>query len=127
MTGTVKDQRSEPRYGSPTPAVASLSQLNDGCGQPSAPALAVEIVNLSGSGLRLRAAQRQNVGTLVRIDMEDAMQDVMLLGEVCYCEAEGSQFAMGVRLEHSLVHTESLERLRQRFVDEEAGWVRRNA
>ncbi|MCC6538838.1 MAG: PilZ domain-containing protein [Bryobacterales bacterium] len=121
MTGIVQDQRVEPRYSSSTPATALMRPLDDGSGTAPRPEQTVEVVNLSGSGLRLRSPQAQAAGTLVRVDC----QDVMLLGEVCYCEPDGSQFAMGVRLEHSLVHTESLERLRQRFADEEAGWARR--
>lgn len=123
MTGIVQDLRSEPRFSSLAPTNASLRILDDGSGSRGRAAQPVEVVNLSGSGLRLRATQAQPAGTLVRIDCDD----VMLLGEVCYCEPEGSQYAMGVRLEHSLVHTESLERLRKRFIEEEGGWGRRDA
>jgi PilZ domain len=123
MAGIVQDQRVEPRFSSFTPTPALMRLLDDGGGGAPRPAQPVEVVNLSGSGLRIRASQSQATGTLVRVDC----QDVMLLGEVCYCEPEGSQFAMGIRLEHSLVHTDSLERLRQRFADEETGWSRRDA
>ncbi|MBM3796163.1 MAG: hypothetical protein FJW31_19370 [Acidobacteria bacterium] len=123
MTGTLRDQCAGPRFSSPTPTIGSLRLVDDGSGSANRPPQPVEVVNLSGSGLRLRTGQPHAAGTLVRADC----QDVLLLGEVCYCEPEGSQFAIGVRLEHSLVHTESLERLRKRFAEEQTGWARRDA
>ncbi len=42
-----------------------------------------------------------------------------MLAEVCYSEPDGDSFAVGLRLEHSLLQTEGLKRLRQRFAEEE--------
>jgi PilZ domain len=106
------DQRKEPRLALTGNTSATLSILNGAeVGIPHA----VEVVNLSGRGLRLRAAQAQTPGTLVRIDLNQTL----MLAEVCYSEPDGQSFALGLRLEHSLLQTEGLARLRQRFTDEE--------
>lgn len=68
---------------------------------------------MSGRGLRLLTTKALAPGTLVRVDWNRTM----FLGEVCYAQPQGSGFALGLRLEHSLLHTESLERLRRRFID----------
>jgi hypothetical protein len=54
------------------------------------------------------------LGTLVRVDLNKTL----MLGEICYAEPDGEGFAIGLRLEHSLLQTEGLERLRQRFAEE---------
>ena len=93
-------------------AAAFLRALGDAQAAHPGP-IPVEIADISGRGLRLRAAIAFAPGTLVRIDWNKTM----LLGEVCYSQPEGQGFALGLRLEHSLLHTESLERLRQRFAE----------
>ena len=84
--------------------------------EKSAP-VTVRVLNFSGRGLRLRSETNLPAGTLVRLDLNSTM----MLGEVCYAEPDGEGFALGLRLEHSLLQTEGLERLRQRFAEEEAG------
>jgi hypothetical protein len=54
------------------------------------------------------------LGTLVRVDLNKTL----MLGEVCYAEPDGEGFAIGLRLEHSLLQTEGLEHLRRRFAEE---------
>ena len=112
MSSPAFDQRKEPRLALPGNASATLSVLN---GSQVGTPLPVEVVNLSGRGLRLRANQAQPPGTLVRIDLNRTL----LLAEVCYSEPDGESFAVGLRLEHSLLQTDGLQRLRQRFADEE--------
>lgn len=75
----------------------------------------VSLVNFSGRGARIRTGQPLRPGTLVRLDVDQTM----MLGEVCYSEPDGEGFAAGLKLEHTLLQTESLERLRRRFVEEE--------
>lgn len=106
------DQRKEPRVALTGNTSATLSLLN---GAQIGPPLPVEVINLSGRGLRLRTAQTQAPGTLVRIDFNQTL----ILAEVCYSEPEGESFAVGLRLEHSVLQTEGLERLRQRFAEDE--------
>ena len=107
------DQRAEPRLAPRADCTAQLSVLNGY--EKSAPAT-VQVLNFSGRGLRLRSEHRLAPGTLVRMDLNQTI----LLGEVCYTEPDGENFALGLRLEHSLLQTESLERLRQRFAEEVA-------
>jgi PilZ domain len=95
---------------------ASMSVLD---GYKRSEPQAVEILNLSGQGMRIKASKPVAAGTLVRIDLNQTL----LLGEVCYSEADGNGFALGLRLEHSLLRTASLEQLRQRVAAEETEWV----
>lgn len=112
MSSPASDQRKEPRLALTGNTSATLSVLN---GSQVGSPLPVEVMNLSGRGLRLRATQAQVPGTLVRIDLNQTL----MLAEVCYSEPDGRGFALGLRLEHSLLQTEGLERLRQRFAEEE--------
>ena len=106
------DQRREPRLAISGRAAATLSVLQgSSAGAPSP----VEILNISEGGLRLRAGSPYAPGTLVRIDLNRTI----ILAEICYSEAEAGGFTLGLRLEHSLLQTDSLERLRQRFAEEE--------
>lgn len=75
----------------------------------------VEVVNFSGRGARVRTTSPITTGTLVRVDLNKTL----MLGEVCYAEPDGEGFAIGLRLEHSLLQTDGLERLRQRFAEEQ--------
>lgn len=54
-------------------------------------------------------------GAAVRLDLEEAMY----LGEVCYCAAQGRGFAIGVEVQHSLLHLPSLDRLVKRLCGED--------
>ena len=105
------DQRAEPRLAISGNAGATLSVLQgSSVGSP----FPVEVINVSDRGLRLRATISYAPGTLVRVDLNHTI----ILAEVCYTEPETEGFALGLRLEHSLLQTESLERLRQRFAEE---------
>lgn len=112
MSSPASDQRKEPRVVLTGNASATLSVLH---GSQVGLPLPVEVVNVSGRGLRLRAKQAHAPGTLVRIDLNQTL----MLAEVCYSEPEGANFSLGLRLEHSLLQTEGLTRLRQRFAEEE--------
>ena len=114
VTAQTIDQRSEPRLAPRPDATARMSILN---GYEKTAPVTVRILNFSGRGLRLRSETNLPAGTLVRLDLNSTM----MLGEVCYTEPDGDGFAIGLRLEHSLLQTEGLERLRQRFAEEEMG------
>jgi hypothetical protein len=113
VLNTAAEQRSEPRLAPPSNSIATLFVLQGSL--KSAP-LPVKVVNFSGRGLKLNANQTLAPGTLVRVDLNRTM----ILGEVCYAEPAEGGFAIGLRLEHSLTITDSLERLRQRFAEDEA-------
>lgn len=114
MTALTFDQRSEPRLAPRPEATAKMSILN---GYEKSAPVTVRVLNFSGRGLRLRSETNLSAGTLVRLDLNSTM----MLGEVCYTEPDGEGFAIGLRLEHSLLQTEGLVRLRQRFAEEESG------
>lgn len=111
MSTTATDQRSEPRLAPAAHSTATLFVLE---GSVKSAPRAVEIINFSGRGLKLQTSQPIAPGTLVRVDL----CRTMMLGEVCYCEQGEAGFAIGLKLEHSLLQSESLERLRQRFADD---------
>jgi len=63
--------------------------------------------NLSGRGMRLIVPQAIDPGSPIRVDADN----IMFLGEVCYCHAEGSGYAIGLMVEHVLTGLDELERL----------------
>lgn len=69
--------------------------------------LAAQIVDLSGSGARLRIPAPLPVNSLVRLDFPDNL----LLGEVVYCSPDGVAWACGIQLEHSLTRIADLHSL----------------
>jgi PilZ domain len=109
---TLLDQRSEPRL---APAPDSFAKLCILDGDKKSEPFQARVINLSGNGMRLGFDRKLAPGTLVRIDLDQTL----LLGEVCYSEPDGNNFALGLRLEHSLLQTGSLERLRRRFAEEQ--------
>lgn len=73
--------------------------------------------NLSGRGMRLTVPQAIPLGTAVRVDADN----VMFLGEICYCVPESSGYSVGLMLEHILTGLDELQRLnRGLFGDSEA-------
>jgi PilZ domain len=80
--------------------------------------------NLSGRGMRLTVPQAIPPGTAVRVDADN----VMFLGEICYCVPEGSGYSVGLMLEHILTKLDELERLNQSlFGDPEVEGATSNA
>lgn len=65
------------------------------------------IDNMSGQGMRLIVDREIPIGAAIRIDLPDSM----LLGEVCYRERVGRQFAVGVKLQHSLANLARVEEM----------------
>lgn len=113
MPEQIVDQRSEPRLAPPLHTAAQLCVLRGV--EKSAP-VSARVFNFSGRGMRIGLPEALAAGTLVRLDLEETM----ILAEVCYSEPDGDGgFAMGLRLEHSLLQTSGLERLRQRFAEED--------
>jgi hypothetical protein len=52
------------------------------------------IVDVSGSGMRLHAPRPVECGASVEIDAVE----MLILGEVCRCQAESTDYALGVRI-----------------------------
>ena len=69
----------------------------------------------SGRGLRLVLKQPVPVGTVVKVQGDDWL----VLGEVCYCRKERSNFVVGLQLEHSLMGLRELEDLNRKFTSED--------
>lgn len=92
--------RREPRFETPQPV--RLTVLGD-----QQTELFGNVVNLSGTGMRLIVNGAIPQGTAVKLELEERL----LLAEVCYCEPMGDDYAVGLNLEQSLVHTQELARL----------------
>jgi len=69
----------------------------------------------SGRGLRLVLKQSLPVSAVVKVQGDDWL----VLGEVCYCRKERSNFVVGLQLEHSLMGLQELEDLNRKFIGEE--------
>lgn len=66
-----------------------------------------EMTSVSGRGASFRLGQELEPGGLVRADLDD----IVLLGEVVYCERDGDVWRCGLRLEHSVSFSADLRRL----------------
>ena len=71
--------------------------------------------NISGRGLRMTLSEAIPVNAAIRVDVDNSM----LLGEVCYCEPFGGQWAVGLEMEQSLSDLSGLCRLVERLMMEE--------
>jgi hypothetical protein len=80
-------------------------------GQQSEDFLA-QIENISGTGMRLLVERAVPVGTALKVEWDE----ILLLGEVCYCQAAKGGHAIGVELEHALLHTGEMARLARRLL-----------
>jgi hypothetical protein len=71
--------------------------------------------NVSGRGLRVVVDAPVAPDSAVRVDLDDSM----ILGEVCYCEPCGNQWALGLEMEQSLSDLRGLCQLVERLLHEE--------
>lgn len=71
--------------------------------------------NVSGRGLRVVLDAPVPLDAAVRVDLDDSI----ILGEVCYCEPWGTQWALGLEMEQSLSDLRGLCRLVERLLQEE--------
>lgn len=85
------DRRQEPRFETDQPATVTLL----GEGRFTRPAV---IKNVSGRGMRVQLDEPLPLNAAVRVDAGN----MMLLGEVCYCEPDGRFHAIGIMLEQVL-------------------------
>ncbi len=94
------ESREHPRY--PTDRLVEIKILD----QPGEQSRA-RLSNLSASGARLLVERPLPLGAPLQINCDD----LILLGEVCYCRPAGSLYAAGIKLEQCLTITEDLLRL----------------
>lgn len=73
-----------------------------------------QVANLSGTGLRLLVPRLVPAGAALQVEWNE----MLLLGEVCYCQPVDGGFAIGVELEHALLHTGELARLARKLLGE---------
>lgn len=72
------------------------------------------IANYSSHGMGLRVDRAVPIGAAVKVQWSN----VLLLGEVCRCHADGEGFTIGLLLEHALYDTLALAELARRLLDE---------
>ncbi len=101
------DQRRQPRLDAAGPARVTL--LGEARKQVGG-----RVINTSRQGIRLILEERVSPGALLAVEWADTEA----MGEVCYCEETEGGFAVGVRLEHVLLHTAELARLAARLLGE---------
>lgn len=61
-------------------------------------------MNISEGGLRLLVDRPLAAGLPLQVEWDD----ILLLGDVCYCQPAEEGFAIGLKLEHALLHTKEL-------------------
>jgi hypothetical protein len=91
----MEHRRQEPRFELDQPVTVKNLQ------QPEALILG-RLVNFSAQGTRVILEQELHPGTLVRVEWGGTI----LLGEVVYCQPQGSEFAAGIELEDALYDSE---------------------
>jgi len=79
------------------------------------------IQNHSRCGIGLKVGQPLALESPIKIEWGRTM----VLGEVCYCLARGSDYLVGVVMAHTILDTEELARLANRLLDEESSADRR--
>ena len=123
-----KEQRKEQRIA--LPGLAKL-RLLDAIGTKRLDGIwDVRILDVSGSGMRLRLPRPLPCGTLVEVDAGETLS----LGEVCRCEPEQSAmpeiphttYNVGIQVKHTLASLGELERF-SRLLDEYSGSRRESA
>jgi len=72
---------------------------------------------VSEAALHVLLDTPMEVGTAVKAECNDTL----MLAEVCHCLPANGHYAVGLKLEHSLLHTAQLGRLAQRLLEEIRG------
>ena len=74
------------------------------------------VLDISGSGLRLKLPMPIPCGAPVKLETED----MLMLGEVVRCEPLGQSYSIGLSLSHSLAALSELERLNRALLGHDA-------
>jgi len=80
---------------------------------PRRAALCGEVAGFAGAAMQLWVDGRLDPGTAIKVEWEDTL----VLGEVFSCQPSNGRCAVGVRLEHSVLHTADLARLASALTD----------
>ena len=104
----MSDRRREPRFSTDQSAVLVLLSEGD-------LRLPVQVLEISGTGLRLLLNRLVHVDSAVRIDLNDCI----LLGEVCHCAPAPGGYLCGVQLEQALTNVSDLVRLNEHLMGEQ--------
>ena len=107
------EQRGEPRFD--VEQTVRLTTLGEKPEQ-----VVAQIVNISGTGMRLLVDRMLAPGVALKVEWDE----ILLLGEVCYCQPEPEGYAIGLEMEHALLHTRDLARLAQQLLVGEADPIR---
>lgn len=102
------EKRTRPRID--VNVTASVQRLGI-CAGGNGRAIAVQVVDASERGMRLRSPEALDAGQAVKIEMGDAM----FLGEICYCASVSGRadYFLGVVTEECLTGLNSLQHLIQ--------------
>ena len=92
----MEHRRREPRFEIDQPVTVKNLE------QPG-PVILGHLLNFSAQGTRILLEHEISPGTLVKVEWGGTI----LLGEVVYCQPQGSEFAAGLELEDALYETES--------------------
>jgi hypothetical protein len=103
------EHRREPRFEIDQPVSVVNLDL------PSA-AVAGRITNFSANGTRLIVERELDSGTMVKVEWGTTI----LLGEIIYCSPQGSEFAVGLKLEDALYERETIAKMCQYWSTEPA-------
>lgn len=71
-----------------------------------------KMVNISIAGMRLFVDRPLALGLPLKLEWDESL----LLGEVCYCQPVEGGYALGLQLEHVLLHTRELACLSRRLL-----------
>lgn len=74
-----------------------------------------QLEDVSGRSALLRVASRVPLNTAVRIDLDD----MLLLGEICYCSPERDDFRVGVVIDQTLTGINDILALSRSLMNEQ--------
>lgn len=92
--------------------IAAAKQISVAILPPSSPPFSGRVENASDGGMRVITGSKITPRTAVQLQLGD----LMLLGEVVYCESYCGQYAIGLRVQQSLDLAELAEQLDARLL-----------
>jgi hypothetical protein len=84
------------------------------------PSVTASVVEISGRGLKLHSPVPIPVDAPVKVEAPE----LLVLGEVCFCQAAGESYEIGMNVVHSLTNLSELERLGRALLDEQPATTR---
>jgi hypothetical protein len=111
---TGAERRKESRL--KTKQLVTMTLLSVSIGSRS-PVFEACVVDVSGSGLRVRTPGPMPGGAPVRIDAKE----LTMLGEVCRCEADNGAYLVGIKLSHAFTMSDDLQQLNEALMSIKPG------